>query len=373
MLKQDYLELKKSELEELKRYHSSYLKAYKNELQSKNDPQIVDKIEKKEALFLRKEEKFLTKAEKRNKQVKHRIWELDLIKALIIFFMLIDHLIQDFDIFFPDIFSKAYIETPFFADMQTFAIHHLNLTVRLVSRFVGIMVLAMIIGINTHFSRNNWKRFGILFAFGVGFNVFYAVCAQFNILGYSIMNIIMSYSLSMLVYCIFETIFSRFKKAWKWICLGFGVGSLIIFGFVLYSRINPPTSGLDNWFWFIFHGSSNRVHKYDTFSEMNFTAWVEMIYGTKRFGQEWLGLFPICGYVFIGAFIGQTLYKDKKSLLRFFDKEGEVTTNEKFNRTTGPFLLMGRKAVLFYLLHQPVFTIIMWFIVSVCMGIPLAF
>ncbi len=372
MFKQDYLEKKKIELDEKKRFHASYLKAYEVDLKKKNDPEVKEKLQRKAEKFTNQEKRFLKKAERTNTAVKKRVWEIDFFRAGVIFGMLIDHLIQDFRIFFPSIFDNdAYWGNSFLSNAYTNAGVYTGSDFRWIIRFVGIIILALLIGINTHFSKNNWKRCLVLFVFATIINIFYAVCATKGVLGYTIMNIIMAYALSLFVFCLFELAFKRFKKAWKWICLGTAIVTFVAWGFIRYNNLLGPGAPLDNTFFAIFNNASSRVEKLEcTIGELTFGNWIEVIVGIKRFGSEWIGMFPIVGYIFLGSFIGQTVYAKKQSLLRFFDKEGEVTTNEKMNRATAPFLFFGHHTALIYIFHQPVYTIIAWIVFGLFMGIP---
>ena len=372
MLREDYLTKKNQQLEEKKRFHVSFLKAYRIELEKKQDPDIETKVKKKAKLFEKREKHFEEKAVKVDTAHKKRVWEIDFLRAIVIFGMLIDHFIQDFRMFFPEIFDHdAYWANTFLSNAYNNAGVYTGSDIRVALRFIGIIVLAVLIGINTYFSKNNWKRFLILFGLGIIINIFYAVCASKGVLGYSIMNIFMSYALAMLIYCLFELAFKRFKKVWKWICLGTGLAMFIGWGFIRYSTILGPAAPADNLFFFIFNGGSSRIPRIEAdIGELTFSNWLTIILGIDRFGTECLGIFPWVGYIFIGSFIGQTVYAKKQSLLRFFDKEGEMTTNEKFNRVTSPFLFFGHHTVLIYIFHQPAYTIFAWIVFGLFMGIP---
>lgn len=372
MFKQDYLEKKKEQLEQKKRYHASYLKAYETSLFERNDSQKEEKLKKKAKHFKHQEERFEAHAIAKNNALKKRIWEIDFLRAIVIFGMLIDHFIQDFTMFFPKIFSyDDYWGNSFLYNANMNASVYTSSDFRWILRFIGIITLAILIGINTHFSKSNWKRFFVLFVFGTAINLFYAVCATKGVLDITIMNIIMAYALSMLLYCICESAFKRFKKAWKWICLGIALVIFVSWGFVRYNTLNGLAAPLDNTFFAIFNNASSRIDSISCeFSELTFSNWLEIIVGIRKFGTEWIGLFPIVGYVFLGSFIAQTVYKNKKSLLCHFDKEGEISTNEKFNRATSPFLFFGHHTILIYIFHQPVYTILAWIIIGLFMGIP---
>ena len=376
MCSRDYLEIREEKLIKLKQYHASYLKAYEEDLDKKNLPNKEELLEKKRASFIKKEEKYQQNSVKRNRVVKKRVWEIDFFKATVIFFMLVDHLIQDFSMFFPKLFnSDQYLAVPFFSMMKEFAAGHMGDPTRIVFRFIGIAVLAILIGINTRFSKNNWTRFLFLFIAAALLNVFYVIAKSLGIFNYVIMNILMAYALSFLIYCIFETCFKRFAKAWKWILLGTAITFLVGWYFIRFNTLEVPAgevvpSGSD-YFWRIYNSECYH-HSYSSIDELKFGSLLEVILGISGFGTEHIGLFPTVGFVFLGAFIGEVVYKDKKSLLRFFDKEGKVTVNEKMNRITTPYIYLSYKSLWFYLLHQPVFTVLMLIIAGLFMGIPLA-
>ena len=98
---------------------------------------------------------------------------------------------------------------------------------------------------------------------------------------------------------------------------------------------------------------------------------MKVIVGLTYSGDDWLCFMPTLGYLFLGAFVGHTVYKNGLSLLHYFDKEGQMTLNEKFNRSTKGFLFFGHHTLWFYLLHQVVYIVLMLFIAGLCMGIPL--
>lgn len=369
----DYLDTKRNKLNELEIKHKNNLNSYKVKLEEANDPDIEVKVSKRANRYKKQEERFLSKAEKRNIAVKKRVWEIDFFRATVVFFMLIDHFIMNFSGFFLSIFNRdAYLGISLFSKMCEFSSQHSVSMTRNIFRFVGIGILAILIGINTRFSRNNWKRFLQLFIFATIVNIFYAITYAFNILNYAIMNVIMSYALSMLLYCIVEVIFKRFKKAWPWICLGIAIAIFVSWGFIRYANLNPIQENRESPFWLVFNNSNYRVPAYPRDTKLNFIQFLRVVIGLNYFGAEWLGLFPMAGYVFLGAFIGQTLYKNKKSLLSIFDKENKVTLNEKFNRATAPYLVFGHHTLVFYATHQAIFTILVVLFAYIFYGLPLA-
>ena len=181
----------------------------------------------------------------------------------------------------------------------------------------------------------------------------------------------MSYGLCLLIFSGIEALFKRYKKAWPWICLGIAVVILVSWGFIRYADQAKYVVDKYNNFWFIYNGYANSIPYLGTLKDASFVDILRVIVGLTYSGDDWLGLLPTLGYIFLGAFIGCTVYKSGLSLLHYFDKEGETTLNEKFNRATKGLLFFGHHTIWFYLLHQVVYIVLMLFIAGLIMGIPL--
>ena len=312
--------------------------------------------------------------ERRAEQNKKRIWELDLLRALVIIGMLIDHLLKDFSEMFPALFnSDKYFSYSFLANMRDFGYEYgLNPT-RVVFRFVGVIVLILLIGISSQFSKSNIKRALLLLGFGIVISCFTILGHHLAAMNYILIGAVMCFGLCLLIYCGVHAIFARFEKAWKWICLGTGLtillGWLIVRSLIMRGEIESQYNNL----FMVYHGYYRSIPYIGDIKDLNFGKFIEVLLGVTYFGADYIGIFPYLGYLFIGAFIGQTVYKDKKSLLHYFDKDEEHTLNELFNRKTSVLLFFGRKSMWFYVFHQPVYTLLMLFIGAVILSIPLSF
>ena len=374
MPKTSFMERKEQKLAKKRLYHASYLKAYEYQLQKEGDVEAELHLNDKKEKFTKQEEKYLKKAQRQDDRQKHRVWEIDLLRAIVIFGMLIEHLLFDFVDMFPSIFNRnAYLSVPFFNTMYNFSFEYWNHPVRIAIRLLGLVVLAVLIGINTRFSRNNLKRGLIIFGIGVLMSLVFFVGGKLTITGYVLNNILVTYGLSLLIYCGVEAIFKRFKKAWPWICLGIGVAILVSWGFVRYANPRANVPDKYNNFWLIYNGYAGSIPNLYSLKNANFGEIIKTIIGINYYGEDWLGLLPTLGYLFIGAFIGVTVYKNGLSLLHYFDKEGKMTFNERFNRSTKGFLFFGHHTLWIYVLHQVVYIVLMLFIAGLCMGVPLAF
>ena len=373
MFKTSFLEQKKLKLSKKQKYHASYLKAYEFSLTQENNPDKEALFIKKTSDFKKSEAKYLAKAEKKDAEYKNRVWEIDLLRAIVIFGMLIEHLMFDFADMFPNgIFNRAaYLDVDFFHTMYNFASSYWANPVRIAFRFVGIITLSLLIGINTHFSKNNLKRALILTGAGLLMGGVFEIGAVLGMTGHAIVNIITSYGLCLLIFCAVEAIFKRYKKAWKWICLGIALAILVGWAFIRFNNLPKfIPEKYDNAF-LIYHGYASSIPHINNISQLTFSKTLEVIFGLTYFGDDWLGILPFLGYIFLGAFIGQTLYRDKKSVLHYFDQDGSKRLNEKFNRGSKWFLFFGRHTIWIYLFHQVVYIVIALFIGGLIMGIPL--
>ena len=372
MPKTSFMERKEAKLAQKRLYHASYLKAYEDQLQKEGDVEANLLLEDKREKFQKQEEKYLKKAQKQDYRNKNRVWEIDLIRAIVIFAMLIEHLLFDFAEMFPLIFSSAYLDVPFFKTMYDFSCAYWAHPARIALRFVGLLCLAILIGINTRFSKNNFKRALLLFGFGLLMSGVFALGSALGFTGHAYMNILVTYGLCLLIYSGLEALFKkRSGKYWAWICLGIAVVLLVSWGFIRYTNLRENVADKYNNFWFIYNGYAGSIPNVYDIKNASFGDVMKVIVGLSYSGDDWLCFVPTLGYLFLGAFIGHTVYKDGKSLLHYFDKEGEMTLNEKFNRSTKGFLLFGHHTLWFYLLHQVVYIVLMLFIAGLCMGIPL--
>lgn len=368
----NYLEKKQIQLDKRKERHQLSLQRYSLKLEEKNGPKKEEKINKRTQFYQKDEERFWTRAEKTDKAQKNRIWEIDLLRALVIIGMIVSHLFTSFGSAFPKMFDKdILLSYSFFKTM--YEIDRTNTSfifTMCILRYVGILVLVLLIGINTAFSRNNLKRAIILAIVGALESAFFVFAAHYHIMNYVIMGTITSFAVCLFIYIGIEAIFSRFEKAWKWICLGIGVTGLIVWGFVRYQFVHPNPNQLYNNFWLVYHGYASSTNGIWDIKEFTFLKVIQHIFGITAFGQDYLGVFPWLNYLFIGAFIGQTVYKDRKSLLHYLDKEGKMTWNEKLNRVTKPLLFFGHKTLIIYVVHQPIVNLIFIFICAICLKIP---
>ena len=373
MSKTSFMERKAKKLAEKQLYHASYLKAYEYHLNQIGDPEAEIFLKEKKEQFEKQEQRFIRKAERQDYNQKHRVWEIDFLRAIIIFCMLFEHLIFDFGYMFPGLFANGtFLNVPFFKTMNTFAQGYWIHPVRVGIRLLGLVALAFLIGINTRFSRSNLKRGLILTSCGILMAGVFALGKSYGFCDeYPIMNVLVSYGLSLLIFSAFEAAFKRYEKAWPWICLTIAVVILVSWVFVRYLNMREVIDQKYRNFWFVYHGYADSIPRVSHFENASFDDVTKILLGVYYYGDDWLGLFPTIGYVFLGAFVGNTVYKNGLSLLHCFDKKDRTTLNENFNRYTKGFLFFGHHTLWIYLFHQVVYIGLILLIAGLFMGLPL--
>ncbi len=350
------------------------------ELDAKNKLQkLIEKASKKVA-------NLTVYLEKRSKEVltsSKRIWEIDFLRGVAIWGMIIDHYIYNFYELLPNIFKNIGFNpnTNFLSEMMKFGNEYWHNDFRIFVRLFGVFLFVFLCGISCKFSKNNIKRgLGVL---TLGLIVTGALLTVSYVINDSSLQVMLStlttIGLCILIYASISMLFKKLcgQKAWKWICLGIALGSLIFWGFMsswnAMNRLNYSSYDLVTRFFYIFNNNGNDIGWINNgFESLTKDNWWIPVLGLKGFGADWLGLFPYVGYIFLGGFIGETVYKDKKSIIKYFYPKEErllngkdyLMTNQgqlnaKLNCILGGFIYPGKHTLLVYVFHQPVFLVIM--------------
>lgn len=350
-----------------------------------------NKYKKLERKYEKRYASSLIKNEEKDRELlknSKRIWEIDFLRGVAIWGMVFDHFTADFWMFFRNIFSNG--DQGWLNDAANTMLDYWNSSFRIGVRLFGVFLFVFLCGISSQFSKNNWKRGLGLTAFGLIITVGSAFIS--NLMNNPSLQILLSImttiGLCLLIYTGVSYLCKKsFKeKNWKWISLGIFATCTIFWAIVSsISYLNTPIDDtfpsnalphtLDNLFdrfYYIFNNHGDDIGWFYGYSNLNIGNIFKVILGLKGFGADWLGLFPYVGYIFLGGFVGETVYKDKKSIIKYFyHKEDRQLTgnayflsyqgqmNAKINMVLSPVAYPGRHTLLVYVFHQPVIWLIM--------------
>ena len=265
---------------------------------------------------------------------KRRVWELDFLRGLAVIAMCFDHLM--FDLSHPyDFFSNFYeVENSFAAWAYDLASTYWDSALRFWGHYIFVFIFLFLVGTSSAFSRDNSKRGAICGLAALAFTGISFVIKEMGIMTYGIVfGILHCIALSILCVAAVDILTAWNKKV--------NLFAPLVLGIVILSV------GISMRFW-------TMARPYDrVFTDSHFTGYV---LGTHAFGDDWFGLFPYVGMVFLGAFWGKAVYSSRQSLF--------PRLNGKWNK---PVTFVGRRAIFFYFLHQPVIAGIM-ILVGLCMG-----
>lgn len=396
MPKTSFIDKKNNKLAYLDNYLKSYLSYLKFVFNSKRQRKLIEfrkthseeetKLEEQRLIEIdqpknkKSIERINKKIERKKRRVEDsfyndnkRIWEIDFVRGFIIIGMLVDHFIGDFWMICDPLNISH--SNSFFSTMYTISTAYWSHPARVAVRLVGVMLLLILSGISAKFAKKSWLRALEILAFGGLMSAVFVVVALVtnSFSANVIIGAITCIGLCLLIYSLFKMLYLKIFKnenSFKWVALGISILILVGWGFATY--LNPDRRWPYNSenFWYIYNNYINCIKVLYTPDDLK-QNFGKMIIGFNYFGSDWLALFPYLGYMFLGGFIGETLYKDKKSFLRFFKSKSGESLNLKFNRCTRGFTFFGKKSMWFYILHQPVFIIII-VLIALIMGVKIS-
>ncbi|MDE5563465.1 MAG: DUF1624 domain-containing protein [Clostridiales bacterium] len=278
---------------------------------------------------------------------KRRVWEIDFLRGFAVLAMCFDHFMYDCS--HPrDFFSNFSEVTNAFAEkLYTFASWYWKSSNDYVTGFrfwghaVFIFLFLFLVGTSCAFSRDNAKRGAQI---GVAAFVFTGITFVLKVMGIMtygvVFGILHCIALSVLICAAVDSLTKFNKYVNKYAPLVIGV---VILAFGIYFK---------SWEQLLYDGSGHRLFDYE-FVDEHFLGY---IFGTHAFGDDWFGLFPYLGFVFLGIYWGRAAYPTRQSLL--------PRLNGKWNK---PFTFVGRHALLTYFIHQVVIAGLIM-LVGLCLG-----
>lgn len=235
-----------------------------------------------------------------------RVHEIDLLRGILILFVIMDHLINNLGIHAYAWYDITGIT--FWLDFAHVMDFYWYSLARVIVRAVILGLFCFVSGVSCSFSRNNWKRAGetlVLAALiAIGSNIINAL----NIPGLQNMridfNIIAVLGCSTLLYCFAQ------DKSNKYLYYSLGI-LFLISAVIVPSLLLIP--GVTNAYVPIFWEPANQA--------------------------DYMPLFPYIIFFFLGALVARYFYKERKSLFKRHEWERGIC-------------FLGRHTLLIYLFHN---------------------
>ena len=295
-----------------------------------------------------------------------RIWEIDFVRGILIIGMIIDHFM-----FFLGMFGTLYpvgALPDFLNRTSEFATAYWNNELKTAIRIFGVSLFFLLTGISSKFSKSNLKRSVICMGFGIlmalGYMIYSFATGTSN---FVLFNIITCLGLGMFLLWGAKALYVKIRKSdknWCWWALGIGL-FLIIVGFVV--NLIVSTHLLFGRIYLSMHGQY-APGEFNSHEPLTFGTAVLTILGFHHWGNDWCGICPFIGYTFLGGFIGEFIYSNRKSI--FFRKNEEK--NVSFNRTaikkTWFINWLGSKTFIIYIIHPVVIILLLLIVYSISAG-----
>lgn len=303
-----------------------------------------------------------------------RIFEIDILRGILIILMVVDHIAYDFGQLAPSFFLVS--DAPqALRDLIEWCNNYWYEAWRINFRYAVIALFFILSGLSTYLSRNSIKRGMVVLGFGAIISIFsYFLSITLKTDLFIFFGIILCLGLAMITYSLFRTLIIKMTKSktfWLWTSLFLAI---LFTGVGYWMRLEVATVPVDaqNW-WFIINGRMTPTINSYRIVQGVFTPIVygldvklDIVLGRLWYGVDWAGLFPYLGYTFFGGFLGELLYAQKRSLIFKSESAGWHPVEKVFR----PLTFIGSKTIYIYLLHQVVLAALTA-LIFILLGIPL--
>lgn len=251
-----------------------------------------------------------------------RMPELDFLRGFCVILMVLDHLCFDI-MWLPHVTVNFFHAAPAFLVRLYFYIKNVwwGSAFRTSARLCVVGLFFCISGICTAFSRSNVLR-GIKLAVAAALLSFVTLVAD-DLFGTDIgivFGVLHCLAVSVFIFVLLDLLT---KEKVPYACLALGL-FLAVWGL------------MNN-----FHALENTAADLDG-KYLGFVDFLRVAVGTRVYGSDCAGLLPYAGIFLIGAAGGKLLYADKRSKVPLLSK-----------RPFAPVNAVGRRALIVYLVHQP--------------------
>ena len=268
---------------------------------------------------------------KSERHLRHRVFEVDFLRGFDIFLMVLLHGCCAFEAIGPGlvIVPPGNANLPWVQKSVDFAssvfatIDYGNLWIL---EFFFSSLFMFLCGISCSFSHNNYER-GVKLGFVA---LAMTLLLEFGDYAFHLdvhiyLGILHSLAIGILLYTLIDHFFPSY-----WVDYGIGIvfaiADIITVYFVYKGGdfIGMPTADLPR-------------------------EWYKLVIGSARYGDDYFSPINTCAFLFLGATVGKTLYKNKKSVL-----PAEMPT-----KWAAPILWCGSNSLLLYVFHMPFFYLLL--------------
>ncbi len=308
---------------------------------------------------------------------KQRIPEIDFLRGLCIFLMLLDHFFLIFGEMNKTIFGTISATSSIYM-LYRYSVWWWSWSVRVNARIVIICIFFFVSGVSSFFSRNNIRRG--LWIFIVSLIINAAMFGAEEYLGISGMityfGAINCFGVTILIYALYELLMNKLKVKEP-----YQLRISLIIGLIT-SLIGFTASLLFDF--------SVQVSR----DSVDFITFIKHVFGFARIENvgDYLQLLPYLGFFFFGAGFAAILYKNKESIFTSLfkyiptrPKKSEYSNILAYSLSLGVYSIYsvfnsiifvikkgGRYSLIIYLLHQFIFLLIL-FIVMYSLGYSIQF
>ena len=275
---------------------------------------------------------------------------MDFLRGLAVLAMCFDHAMFDFA-YYRSWFSNGYeLGENFLDKLSELARTYWRSTTNRIDGFrfwghaVFIFLFLFLVGTSCAFSRDNGKRGAEI---GVAAFLFTGISFVLKVMGIMdygvIFGILHCIALCVLICAAVDNLtkFNKYVNLYAPLIIGTVILSVAIY--------------LGAWNKLLYDGSGAGLFDHEFYDE----HFLGYILGTHAFGDDWFGLFPYIGFVFLGIYFGKAVYPTKASLLPRLDG--------KWNK---PISFVGRHALITYFVHQVIIAGIV-ILIGLCLGFSL--
>ena len=250
-----------------------------------------------------------------------RIYGIDLLRGICIILMILDHSSFDFS-WLPLWNYEFYYKAPdWLFGLSNWCYEWWYSTARMVIRLTVVCVFFVLSGISSVFSRNNFMRGIKLAAASFALSMFTVSADNLFDMGISIIfGVLHCFTVAILLYAVLDLLL---KDKAKYACLGLGI-VLFLWGLSFDFFQQSPLNNL-------------------TGRDIGFIEYFQIVTGSRYYGADCFGIMPWAGIFLIGVYGGTQLYRRKIPYLPILG-----------HKVFYPVRFVGRNAIWFYLLHQPI-------------------